>query len=152
MGTIPLHSDFSAFLRLLSDHEVKYLLIGGYAVGYHGFVRATADLDIWVPRDHENSLRLVATLHQFGFDVPELSADVFLVEDRIIRMGIPPVQIEIATTISGVKFADCYDDRVEAKWDDVVVNVISLAKLRENKRASGRLQDLNDLSHLDGLE
>jgi hypothetical protein len=152
MGTIPLHTDFSAFLRLLNAYAVRYLLIGGYAVGYHGFVRATADLDIWVPRERQNSERLVEALRAFGFNVPELKADVFLDEDRIVRMGVPPVQIEIATTISGVDFEECYADRVESDWDDVVVHIISLAQLRENKRASGRLQDLNDLSHLDGVE
>ena len=98
------------------------------------------------------AIRLVAALVEFGFHVPELGPEVFLEKDRIVRMGIPPVQIEIATTISGVTFDDCYADRVETKWDDLLVNVISLEKLKENKRASGRLQDLTDLSRLDELE
>lgn len=149
MAPIPLPPDFSAFLRLLNEHEVRYLLIGGYAVGYHGYVRATADMDIWVPREQANSEHLVLALKEFGFDVPELTPDVFLAKDRILRMGNPPMRIEISTTIDGVTFNECYDDRVVAEWSDVSVNIISLAMLKTNKLASGRPQDIDDLEHLD---
>lgn len=149
MALIPLPPDFSAFLRLLNEHEVRYLLIGGYAVGYHGYVRATADMDIWVPRERANSEHLVLALKEFGFDVPELTPDVFLAKDRILRMGNPPMRIKISTTIDGVTFNECYDDRVVAEWSDVSVNIISLAMLKTNKLASGRPQDIDDLEHLD---
>lgn len=149
MALIPLPPDFSAFLRLLNEHEVRYLLIGGYAVGYHGYVRATADMDIWVPREQANSEHLVLALKEFGFDVPELTPDVFLAKDRILRMGNPPMRIKISTTIDGVTFNECYDDRVVAEWSDVSVNIISLAMLKTNKLASGRPQDIDDLEHLD---
>ena len=148
MAMIPLPADFGEFLRLLKEHEVKYLLIGGYAVAYHGYVRATADMDVWVPRERSNSERLVLALKEFGFDVPELVADMFLVKDRILRLGIPPMRIEISTDIDGVQFDECYEDRVIASWDEVDVSVISLDRLRTNKLASGRLQDLDDLEHL----
>jgi len=149
MATIPLPLDFSAFLKLLDAHEVRYLLIGGYAVGYYGYVRATADMDLWVPREPENAQRLVAALRDFGFDVPALKPELFLKENQIIRMGEPPMRIEISTSISGVEFETCYAERVVAEWDDVWVNVISLARLKENKRASGRLKDLTDLEYLE---
>lgn len=149
MAPIPLPPDFSAFLRLLNEHEVRYLLIGGYAVGYHGYVRATADMDIWIPRERANSEHLVLALKEFGFDVPELTPDVFLAKDRILRMGNPPMRIKISTTIDGVTFNECYDDRVVAEWSDVSVNIISLAMLKTNKLASGRPQDIDDLEHLD---
>ena len=148
MAPIPLPLDFSAFLRLLNEREVRYLLIGGYAVGYHGYVRATADMDIWVPPERANSERLVVAIKEFGFDVPELKPDVFLAKDRILRMGNPPMRIEISTTIDGVTFDECYDDRVVAEWSDVSVCVISLDKLKTNKLASGRPQDIDDLEHL----
>ena len=148
MAMIPLPADFGEFLRLLKEHEVKYLLIGVYAVAYHGYVRATADMDVWVPRERSNSERLVLALKEFGFDVPELVADMFLVKDRILRLGIPPMRIEISTDIDGVQFDECYEDRVIASWDEVDVSVISLDRLRTNKLASGRLQDLDDLEHL----
>ena len=149
MATIPLPPDFSAFLKLLSEHKVKYLLIGGYAVGYYGYVRATADMDVWVPRERANAERLVAALQEFGFGVPELKAELFLKKDQVIRMGVPPMRIEIGTSISGVEFEECYAERVVEEWDDVEVSIISLEKLKENKRASGRLKDLTDLEHLD---
>lgn len=149
MATIPLPPDFSAFLRLLGERDVRYLLIGGYAVAFHGYVRATVDLDIWIPCETENAERLVDALCAFGFDVPELTPELFLEADRIVRMGIPPMRIEIATTISGVIFEPCYEERVTARWDDVEVSLISLERLKENKRAAGRMQDLVDLEHLE---
>lgn len=149
MAMIPLPADFSAFLRSLQEHEVKYLLIGGYAVAYHGYVRATVDMDVWVPKERSNAERLVGALKEFGFDVPELVPELFLVKDRILRLGNPPMRIEISTDIDGVEFGECYEDRVIASWDDIDVSVISLDKLRTNKLASGRLQDLDDLEHLE---
>lgn len=149
MATIPLPPDFSAFLKLLSAYEVEYLLIGGYAVGYYGYVRATADMDLWVPRERANAERLVEALQAFGFGVSELKAALFLKRDQVIRMGVPPMRIEIATSISGVEFEECYPERVVAEWDDVEVSIISLEKLKVNKRASGRLKDLTDLEYLE---
>lgn len=149
MATIPLPPDFSAFLKLLNEYEVRYLLIGGYAVGYYGYVRATADMDLWVPRERDNAERVVAALHAFGFGVSELKAELFLKENQVIRIGVPPMRIEIGTSISGVEFEACYAERVVARWDDVEVSVISLARLKENKRASGRLKDLVDLEYLE---
>ncbi len=148
MAMIPLPSDFSAFLKLLAVHEVRYLLVGGYAVGYYGYVRATADMDLWVSRESENATRLVLALREFGFDVPELEDGLFLKENQVIRMGIPPIQIEIITSISGVEFAACYAEREVASWEDVEVSIISLSRLKQNKRASGRLKDLLDLEYL----
>ena len=149
MDTTPLPPDFSEFLRLLGEHEVRYLLVGGHAVGYHGYPRSTGDMDVWVPREAENARRLVDALHDFGFEMPELGVELFVEEDQVIRMGVPPVRIEIHTALSGVDFDECYADRVEAKWGDVDVSVINLQRLRENKRAAGRLKDLSDLEYLE---
>ncbi|MGH2586905.1 MAG: hypothetical protein ACRDJE_18480, partial [Dehalococcoidia bacterium] len=112
MADIELPPDFKEFLRLLNANQVDYLLIGGYAVTYYGYPRATADMDVWIAIHPENASRTVAALKEFGFDLPELSPELFLSENRIVRMGVPPVRIEIATTISGVDFADCYAARV----------------------------------------
>ncbi|MBI3361701.1 MAG: hypothetical protein HY023_11395 [Chloroflexi bacterium] len=144
-----LPSDFKEFLKLLNANRVEYLLIGGYAVGYHGYPRATDDIDFWIAVSPDNAGRVVAALQEFGFDVPELSADLFLKESSIIRMGRPPVRIEISTSISGVTFADCYAERVIDVLDDVEVNIISLKHLQENKKAAGRLKDLADLEYLE---
>ena len=148
MAMTQLPQDFKEFLKLLNDHKVEYLLIGGYAVGYHGYPRATADMDIWIAMDPANAGKIVAALKEFGFNSPDLSADLFLKEKQIIRMGVPPVRIEIATTISGVNFGDCFDKRLVAELDGVKVNLISLSHLKINKRASARHQDLADLENL----
>jgi predicted nucleotidyltransferase len=148
MATTRLPSDFKEFLKLLNSNQVEYLLIGGYAVGYYGYSRATADMDIWIAIHPQNAARMMAALGAFGFNVPELSADLFLQKDRIIRMGVPPLRIEIMTTISGVRFEECYRERVIDTLDEVEVSLISLHHLKVNKAASGRHKDLDDLEHL----
>jgi predicted nucleotidyltransferase len=145
---IKLPPDFREFLKLLNDHGVEYLLIGGYAVGYYGYPRATNDMDIWIAAYPENAERMVATLKEFGFDTPQLSANLFLQGQNIVRMGTPPIRIEVLTTISGVGFDECYAKRVIETIDDIEVNLISLDKLKLNKKASGRFKDLDDLEHL----
>jgi predicted nucleotidyltransferase len=144
--TLPL--DFKEFLRLLNEKGVEYLLIGGYAVGYYGYPRATNDIDVWIAIAPNNAERVVAALREFGFDTPDLSVGLFLAPNKIVRMGMPPMRIEISTGISGVDFGECYNERVTAEIDGIIVNVISLRHLRINKRASGRYKDLNDLDNL----
>jgi predicted nucleotidyltransferase len=145
---IPLPDDFSEFLKLLTDRGVKYLLIGGYAVAYHGYVRSTADLDVWVEVSPSNANALVAALAEFGFAVETLGPDLFLTEDRVVRMGLPPFRIEVLTTISGVTFSEVYDKREIVRWSGTDVPIIDLASLKANKRAAGRYQDLDDLENL----
>jgi predicted nucleotidyltransferase len=148
MATVQLPPDFKEFLQLLNSRQVEYLLIGGYAVGYYGYPRATADMDIWIAIEPENAVKVVKTLQEFGFGVEELTPDLFLEEEQIIRMGLPPVRIEILTTISGVSFEECYAARQVDVLDGVEVNLISLDHLKVNKKASGRYKDLNDLENL----
>jgi hypothetical protein len=133
---------------LLNSHQVEYLLIGGYAVGYYGYPRATADMDIWIATEPENAAKVVKVLQAFGFGVEEVTPDLFLQEEQIIRMGMPPVRIEILTTISGVSFEECYAERQVDVLDGIEVNLISLDHLKVNKKASGRYKDLNDLENL----
>jgi predicted nucleotidyltransferase len=148
MATIHLPQDFKEFLRLLNARKVEYLLIGGYAVGYFGYPRATADMDIWIAMNPANAEKIVTVLKEFGFDLPDLSAELFLKEWQIIRLGVPPVRIEISTSISGVDFGECYAEKVVAELDGVQTNLISLNHLKINKKASGRHHDLADLDNL----
>ncbi len=148
MAMIQLPPDFKEFLKLLNNHKVEYLLVGGYAVGYHGYPRATSDMDIWIAVNPINAKKIVNVLNEFGFDAPELTTDLFLEENKIIRMGVPPVRLEIITTISGVDFDSCYQQKKHGKIDGVEVNIIDLENLRKNKTASGRYKDLNDLENL----
>lgn len=143
-----LPPDFKEFLRLLNENRVKYLLIGGYAVGFHGYPRATNDLDVWIELEATNAGRVVSALRQFGFSASNLSENLFLQKDKIVRMGLPPMRIEVATSISGVTFDDCYARRVIAAMDNIQVPLISLEDLKINKKAAGRHKDLDDLDHL----
>jgi predicted nucleotidyltransferase len=145
-----LPSDFKEFLSLLRSHGVRYLLIGGYAVIYHGFPRATGDMDIWIAVDPENAQRMVDTIRDFGFATPDLAPALFLQDNSMVRMGNVPVRIEILTRISGVGFEDCYRDRIVDTMDGVEVSLISLRDLLANKRASGRHKDLMDIEELSG--
>lgn len=148
MATIHLPQDFKEFLKLLNAHRVEYLLIGGYAVGYYGYPRATADMDIWVAINPANADKIVMALREFGFDVPDLSPELFLKEWQIIRLGVPPVRIELSTSVSGVNFSECYTQKVIDKVDGVQVNLISLEHLKLNKKAAARHKDLADLENL----
>jgi hypothetical protein len=145
MDTIQLPPDFKEFFRLLNSNGVEYLLIGGYAVGYHGYPRPTGDLDVWIDNTPENAERTARALKEFGFDCP---LDVLLDDNQVARMGVQPFRIELLTTIDGVSFSDCYAERVDDLFDGVEVTLISLAKLKENKRASGRFKDKMDLENL----
>lgn len=148
MDMILLPADFKEFLQLLNSHKVRYLLVGGYAVGYYGYPRATADMDIWVATDAENVRKALAALAEFGF--AEVKPELFAKEQQVLRMGVPPLRIELLTGVSGVEFEECYSQRTAASLGEVEVNLISLEHLRINKAASGRYKDLNDLEHLPG--
>lgn len=148
MGTIHLPPDFREFFRWLNHHEVEYLLIGGYAVGYHGYPRATIDIDVWIAPTPENAQKVVDALEDFGFGSDVLVPDLFVQLDKIFRMGLPPMRIEILTSISGVEFNDVYSDRIEDELDGVPVKLINLHYLKLNKKAAARAKDLADLEEL----
>jgi predicted nucleotidyltransferase len=148
MATTRLPKDFKEFLQLLNSHKVEYLLIGAYAVNFHGYVRSTGDIDIWIRMSPENSCRIADSLVAFGFSSKATESDRFLDPNKIIQIGFPPFRIDILTSVSGLEFCACYDARVVAELDGVTVNFLRLEDLKINKRASGRLKDLNDLEHL----
>src|SRR5687767_11189139 len=138
MAMTRLPADFRDFLKLLNSHQIEYLLVGGYAVCYHGYYRNTVDIDFWIAVNRQNAARMTQAIREFGFNVPQLEEDLFLHEGRIIRMGVEPIRIEILTQISGCDFGDCYARRVHGTLDGVPVNIISLPDLIKNKTSSGR--------------
>ena len=143
-----LPQDFKEFLRLLNSSEIEYLIVGGYAVGYHGYPRPTGDLDIWVASSRENATRLISVLDEFGFGEAGAAAELFLEPNRVIRMGEPPVRIELLTSITGVSFADCYSRSMHISLDGLPTRVISREDLIANKTAAGRDRDRDDVKHL----
>jgi hypothetical protein len=148
MAMTQLLPDLREFLRLLNEFHVEYLMIGGYAVSYHGYPRTTADMDIRIAIDAVNARKMVAVLTSFGFAGAGLSSDLFMQPNQVARMGYPPVRIEVLTSVSGLEFAEAYARRVEDVIDGVPVTVISSEDLKANKRASGRAKDLADLENL----
>lgn len=146
MGTIRLPPDFKEFLKLLNSHEVEYLLIGGYAVNYYGYPRATVDMDFWVGIDPSNAAKVAAVLREFGF--LQATSELFTERGKVVRMGVPPLRIEVITSVSGLEFPAAFENRVVAEIDGVPVNLVSLPDLKTNKRACGRHRDLADLEQL----
>ncbi|MBO1323162.1 hypothetical protein [Acanthopleuribacter pedis] len=135
-------------MKLLNEHEVRYLLVGGFAVSYHGYPRTTADIDLWIDVEAQNAARVLNVVNEFGLTSPDLTTATFLIPDQIFRMGFPPLRIELLTGISGVEFEECYTSRIQGEIDDITVAIINLTHLKANKKASGRFKDLNDLENL----
>ena len=146
---IRLPKDFKELLQLLNSSQIEYLVVGGYAVALYGYPRATGDIDIWVAISKDNAHKIVEALKKFGFNEPQLKEELFLEEDKNIRMGHPPLRIEILTSIDGVEFTECYGNKKTVTIDDIDIDFISLEDLRKNKKVSGRYQDLADLENLE---
>ena len=143
-----LNQDFKEFIQLLNENQVKYLVIGGYAVAIHGHPRYTKDIDIWIEISDDNANKLVTTLTQFGFDSLGVTTQDFQTANQIIQLGYPPNRINLITNPDGIDFQTCYDSKIEVNLNDVPVKFINLDNLKKNKLASGRLQDLADLENL----
>jgi hypothetical protein len=144
-----LSADFRDFLKSLNDHGVEYLLIGGQAVAYHGYVRPTQDMDVWIAVSPDNAQRMVTAVEAFfGCKLEGLAPGWFLDTEQVTRFGVRPNLIEILTKIDGGEFVAAYPHRVVSEFDSLPVNVIGLADLKKNKRASARNKVLADLDNL----
>lgn len=143
------NQDFKEFFESLNDNNVRYLVVGGYAVAFHGHPRFTKDIDIWVERSNENSRALILAIEQFGMGSLGLKEEDFLLPDQVVQIGYPPDRIDILVSITGVDFSECYPNRIETILNGVKIHFIDLEHLRQNKKASGRLQDLADLEKLE---
>jgi len=144
-----LNQDFKEFLALLVRHDVRYLIVGGYSVAFHGHPRYTKDLDVWVLTSEENATKLVAALQAFGFGSLGLTQADFLEPGYVVQLGQPPARIDLLTSLTGVDFESCWRNRTELVVDGLAIPVISLDDLKRNKRALGRHQDLADLESLE---
>jgi predicted nucleotidyltransferase len=141
------NKDFREFIALLNSNAVRFLIVGGHAVTFHGCPRFTADLDLWVESDAENALRVNQSLKGFGFG-NLFKADDFSKPGYAIQLGRPPYRIDILTSIQGVDFAKAYARRKTLKADGMKLPFIGLDELLVNKRAVGRLHDLDDAAKL----
>jgi predicted nucleotidyltransferase len=132
----------------LARHRVKYLVVGGYSVAYHGYPRYTGDLDIFVAVSASNASALVRVFRDFGFGDGAPAPAAFQTLGHVIRVGREPMRLEIVNQIDGVSFAECYARRTRARLDGLTVNFIGLDDLLRNKRSARRPKDLADVAVL----
>ena len=148
MPKIKLAADFSDFLKLCLQNEVRFMVIGGCAVIHHSRPRYTGDVNLWVDSSPENANRIVTVLQEFGFPPDTVSTEMITDGEKIIRMGFEPMRLELFTRIPGIEFSGCYERRDQVKVGRMMVPFISLEDLKINKLASGRPKDLQDLEEL----
>lgn len=144
-----LHKDLREFVALLSSGGVDFLVVGGFAVAYHGYPRFTGDIDLWVRADEATGTKVVAAMEQFGFADLGFTATDFAVTGQIIQLGRPPNRIDLLTSISGVTFEEAWATKEAAELDGLPVFFIGKRALIVNKKATGRAKDLADVEELD---
>jgi len=143
-----LQKDLREFIELLNAREARYLVVGAFAVAYHGHPRYTGDIDLFVDASVENGQRLLSAIKDFGFSDTGLTLSDLTQPDQVIQLGVSPNRIDLMTFLSGVSFENAWASRDQGEIDGVPVSFISREMLKLNKAASGRLQDLADLEHL----
>ena len=148
MAKIKLAADFSDFLKLCLRNEVRFMVIGGYAVIHHSRPRYTGDLDLWIEASQDNAERILTVLQEFGFPPDAVTTGMITGQKQIIRMGFEPMRLELFTRIPGLDFGPCHARHEIVKIGRMQVPFISLEDLKVNKRASGRPKDLQDLEEL----
>ena len=143
-----LQKDLREFVELLNELDVHFVVVGAFAVAYHGYARYTADIDLFVDNSEENAERLLKAINQFGFGSVGLTKEDFQQNDQVVQLGVAPNRLDLMSHISGVTFADAWDSREFGDIGGLRVPFISREMLKRNKAASGRTQDLADLEHL----
>jgi predicted nucleotidyltransferase len=143
-----LNRNFSEFIGLLEKHAVRYVIVGGYAVGVHGFPRYTGDIDFYIAVSDENAELLLKVFAEFGFSGLGLSKQDFLEPESVIEIGREPQKIQILTDIDGVQFEECYANRLTVSVGSLKIPFIGLEDLIRNKSASPRAKDRIDLEEL----
>jgi predicted nucleotidyltransferase len=147
-----LNKHFRDFIALLEKHAVEYLVVGGYAVGFHGFPRYTGDLDIFIAISQSNASRILSVFRDFGFEDLGLADKDFLDEEVVVEIGREPIKIQVLTGIDGVTFDQCYKHRTVTELDGLNIPFISLADLISNKSATPRPKDKIDLEELKRIQ
>jgi hypothetical protein len=143
-----IQQDFEELLRLLEEHKIEYLIIGGYAVAFHGYPRFTKDIDIFYNITPANIRKLQKGLLEFGFTSKDIPVEIFNIKGNIITFGIEPVRVDIVNEISGVEFKEAWKKKVRGKYGNVEVNFIGKTDLIKNKNSTSRLQDKADAEKL----
>jgi hypothetical protein len=145
-----MNQDFLDLLRAFIDRDVRFLIVGAYALAVHGRPRATGDLDVWVDATPENAAKVMSALEQFGAPTAQVRAEDFSRPGIVFQMGLPPVRIDVLTELSGVTFSEAWSTRTQAAFGPMTVDVIGREAFLKNKRATGRARDLGDIESLGG--
>jgi hypothetical protein len=140
--------DFKELCALFNAHDVAYLIVGGYALAHHGSPRYTGDMDILIRADVENARRILAALAEFGFASLGLQIEDFSTEGRVAQFGVPPVRVDILTSITGVSWEEAFASKESGTYGGIPVHYISREHFIRNKRAIGRNKDLADIEAL----
>lgn len=148
MKKINVEKDILDFLELCNKYEVKYLVIGGYAVSIHGHPRSTKDIDVCIELSESNALKMVEVIKEFGFSSLKLKKEDFLKKDLITQLGFPPLRIDILNDLDGVNFEEAWKNKKVVSFDKVPVNFIGYNDLLIVKEKAGRPQDIADLDKL----
>jgi len=143
-----LNKDYKEMLQLLLEEQVDFILVGAYALGAHGYPRATGDIDIWVKADEANSKKIYQTLARFGVPLDQLNENDFAGEGIIFQIGVAPRKIDIITQIDGVTYDEADEDKIVVEVEELKLTVLSLDKLIKNKMSTGREKDELDAKYL----
>jgi hypothetical protein len=146
---LEIQKDFKDLLALLNEHNVEFMIVGGYALAFHGAPRFTGDIDIYVQPEPENATRIVSALTDFGFGSLGITADDFQKTNKVTQLGVPPVRIDIITSITGVTWEDAYGSRCPGTYGDLPVFYLGKDQFIANKRATGRKKDEADIEALE---
>ena len=143
-----VQKDFRELLELFNKHNVEYMIVGGYALAFHGVPRYTGDLDIFVRPDSLNARHIITALEDFGFKSVGLTSADFEKPDNVIQLGVPPVRVDIVTSLTGISWKSAFENRIRGRYGDVQVQYIGREQFIRNKRSIGRLKDLSDIEAL----
>jgi len=143
-------ADFKELLACLNARGVEYMIVGGYALAFHGAPRYTGDLDVWVKPDAENARRVLAALADFGVGSLDLKEIDLRSADRVVQIGVPPVRVDLLTSLSGVSWEEAVGRRVRGPYGDMEVPYMGRDDFLANKKACGRHKDLADIEALGG--
>jgi len=144
-----VQTDFRDLLALFNAHKVDYMIVGGYALAFHGFPRYTGDIDIFIKPDAENAGRILLALEEFGFKAVKLTIDDFVSPDNVVQLGVVPVRIDLLTSLTDLSWEEAFAGRVEGKYGDITVYYLGRKEFIKNKRATGRTRDIADLEELE---
>lgn len=140
-----MNQDFVDLLRAFIAADVRFMIVGAYALALHGRPRATGDLDVWVDATTENAPRIMHALAEFGAPLADVRQADFATPGAVLQIGVPPGRIDILTDLTGITFQDAWPNRVTSAFGDVEVDFIGLEAFLRNKRATGRAKDLGDI-------